>query len=339
MKQSYLLDDSANRIKYMNSVMFSVIIPVYNSERVLDNCIQSILNQSYQNFELLLIDDGSRDNSREICYKYSRLDHRISVIVKENGGVASARNLGVQNAQGKWVVFCDSDDWVNNTWLSNYAAHINDVDLVIQGFRYEYNISYRGSLCDDIKSGFKGTPSRCLDIMFSSGLGGYVWNKCFKLSIIKKHCLFFDERFNFREDEEFLLRYMVHCATITSTDSVGYHYVVPDFDKKYMHERNMYDLYISLYISSTEITIEPSTYRDKLRNDLTSRFMIEFACDVDFRKRRARLLNFRHLLGKRILDLNIFLPTKYLISFDCTGLYSTAVLILQLKLKRIMSKF
>lgn len=93
--------------------MISVIVPVYNTEKYLDQCIQSILSQTYTDFELLLIDDGSTDTSGVICDRYAEQDSRVRVFHKANGGVSSARNMGLDNARGEWICFVDSDDWVD----------------------------------------------------------------------------------------------------------------------------------------------------------------------------------------------------------------------------------
>lgn len=96
----------------------SVIVPVYNVEKFLRRCIDSILAQTFTDFELLLIDDGSKDKSGEICDEYAAKDARIRVFHKQNGGVSSARNLGIDKAQGEWVYFVDSDDWIEIETLS-----------------------------------------------------------------------------------------------------------------------------------------------------------------------------------------------------------------------------
>ena len=109
----------------MSDSLISVIVPVYNSEQTLHRCIDSILGQTYRNFELLLINDGSKDRSGEICDEYARQDSRVKVFHKENGGVSSARNVGLDNARGDWVTFVDSDDWVGDTYLDNYSIKDN----------------------------------------------------------------------------------------------------------------------------------------------------------------------------------------------------------------------
>ena len=92
--------------------MISIIVPVYNTEKYLHRCIDSVLAQTYQDFELLLIDDGSKDSSGAICDEYAAQDTRVRVFHKENGGVSSARNVGLDLAQGEWVTFVDSDDYI-----------------------------------------------------------------------------------------------------------------------------------------------------------------------------------------------------------------------------------
>ena len=100
-----------------NSPLVSVIVPVYKVERYLPRCVESILGKTYTNFELILVDDGTPDRSGVICDRYAEKDSRIKVIHKENGGVSSARNAGIDAAQGEWITFVDSDDWVAENYI------------------------------------------------------------------------------------------------------------------------------------------------------------------------------------------------------------------------------
>ena len=109
----------------------SVIVPVYNAEKYLHRCIDSVLAQTYTDFELLLIDDGSKDQSGEICDEYAQKDARVRVFHQENGGVSSARNLGLDNAKGEWVTFVDSDDWAKPYYIEHLVASIDGADLVV----------------------------------------------------------------------------------------------------------------------------------------------------------------------------------------------------------------
>ena len=116
----------------------TIIVPVYNTESFLHKCINSILSQSYTNFELLLINDGSSDKSGEICDKFALKDDRIKVFHKKNGGVSSSRNLGINNAQGKWIMFIDSDDEITHNCLELCINKTNKgpVDLIEFGCCY-----------------------------------------------------------------------------------------------------------------------------------------------------------------------------------------------------------
>ena len=115
----------------------SVIVPVYKAEQYLKRCVKSILEQTYQDFELILVDDGSPDNSPSLCDEWAKNDNRIHVIHKENGGASSARNAGLKEAKGNWVTFADSDDWLDITALKTLydLAKKYNVPMVIGGMR------------------------------------------------------------------------------------------------------------------------------------------------------------------------------------------------------------
>lgn len=115
----------------------SVIVPVYKAEQYLDRCVKSILEQTYQNFELILVDDGSPDNSSSLCDEWAKNDNHIYVIHKENGGASSARNAGLKIAKGRWIAFADSDDWLDRTALKTLydLANQYNVPMAIGGMR------------------------------------------------------------------------------------------------------------------------------------------------------------------------------------------------------------
>ncbi|MGM9978893.1 MAG: glycosyltransferase family 2 protein [Clostridium sp.] len=121
--------------------LISVIVPVYNVEKYLSKCIQSIINQTYKNLEIILIDDGSQDNSSKLCDEYSLKDSRISVIHKKNGGLSSARNVGLSNANGDYITFIDSDDWIDQNMISTLFNIINQEksDIAVCNYFLAYN--------------------------------------------------------------------------------------------------------------------------------------------------------------------------------------------------------
>ena len=188
----------------------SIIVPVFNVEQYLPRCIDSILNQSFRNFELLLIDDGSSDNSGNICDRYAKNDFRIKVFHKKNGGVSSARNVGIDNAIGDWIFFSDADDELFPNGLSIlYASIGHNVDLVMAGYeRYSndgklaYSMPIRSHRILNRKEGVRNM-FRPLYYEYQ----GYLWTKLFKREIIQLGVRF-DERIYFNEDRLFCVNYL-----------------------------------------------------------------------------------------------------------------------------------
>ena len=120
--------------------MVSIIVPVYNIERYIQKCVDSILAQSYQSFELILVNDGSTDYSGKICDAYEAIDSRIKVVHKPNGGLTSARNAGLSVARGEWIMHVDGDDWINHDMLKEmlYVAEKTSADVIIGNLRFAY---------------------------------------------------------------------------------------------------------------------------------------------------------------------------------------------------------
>ena len=136
----------------------SVIVPVYNVEQYLDRCVKSILGQTFKNFEVILINDGSIDNSANICNMYSKKDKRVRVVHKKNEGVSKARNLGINLSKGKYLVFVDSDDWIEDDFLELLYKGIKKLgtDIVISGYVYEKH----GKIKNNFKKGVEKIFSR-----------------------------------------------------------------------------------------------------------------------------------------------------------------------------------
>lgn len=189
----------------------SVIVPVYKAEKYLHRCVDSILAQTFQDFEVILIDDGSPDKSGEICDEYAKKDSRVRVFHKENGGVSSARNLGLDNAKGEWVYFIDADDILYTDSLQTlFSKTTYEIDCIIGGYvtisdnREKRNDKaiiidevwdYKAALMDFYKSKYWG-------------FNGYLWNRLFRLSIIRKAGLKFNEKIYFKEDGLFVVQFI-----------------------------------------------------------------------------------------------------------------------------------
>ena len=194
----------------------SIIVPVYNSEHFLHECISSVLSQSYTNFELILINDGSTDASASICQEYASKDNRIVYFYKKNGGVSSARNLGLANARGKWITFIDSDDTVSKNYLSDLVASIiGEKVLVIQnmdgaGIQLENKIL---SGKDMIRYYFSHNVS------FLTGPVAKIYNK----KIIDQNRITFPVDIHMGEDAIFILRYFKYIETLVIVDHTNYY--------------------------------------------------------------------------------------------------------------------
>lgn len=202
----------------------SVIVPVYNKEIYIGQCIESILNQSFVDFELILVDDGSTDGSGEICNEYSKVDSRVKVFHKMNGGVSSARNMGLNNAKGEWVAFVDSDDYIKIDYLKglfDYAAP--DVDLVMS-FPEVY-LKDRSWKIDWYDSGVvENDTFYKLFSQYDIQEHTSPWAKLYKLSIIDSMSLRFDDSMHFGEDAVFLYEYLTYAGKIYITDHNDYCY-------------------------------------------------------------------------------------------------------------------
>lgn len=211
----------------------SVIVPIYKVEKYLCRCIDSILAQTYTDFELILVDDGSPDNCGNICDEYAKKDQRIRVIHKKNGGVSSARNSALEVACGEYLTFCDSDDSYSPEWLSNLKDTIiqYSADVVVGNY---CKIS-ESNICDKISEhevGIYELPlmrdkiQYCFVQIFGHKHGWEVWSRLFRASIVKENGIRFCETCeNFAEDLGFVLEYAMYAKRVVSIQESGYNYL------------------------------------------------------------------------------------------------------------------
>lgn len=189
--------------------LFSVVIPVFNSEKYLSRCIDSIISQDYTDFELVLIDDCSTDGSYAVCCSYAQTDSRIRALRNEkNEGVTVTRNRGIEESTGSFVLFVDNDDYLEKNYLSTFASAYNanpDADLFVQ--KIIFHKEHNGI---QILSGF-------------DSLGG-PWGKMFKRSILIKDEVRFIPKLRYNEDNMFMLDYLEHIEKKIELDVALYHY-------------------------------------------------------------------------------------------------------------------
>lgn len=208
--------------------MVSMIVPVYNSEKTLSRCIDSILNQTYRDFELILLNDGSTDTSGEICDAYAKRDSRVRVVHKENTGVSDTRNRGIGLARGEYLQFLDSDDWItpDATALFVRTATEQQCDMVISQFYRVIgeHVSQKGAIDED---GLMDRSTYANHMMQKPAdfYYGVLWNKFYKRSIITEHRLRMDQSISWCEDFMFNLEYVRHTQTIYAMKVPVYYYV------------------------------------------------------------------------------------------------------------------
>lgn len=200
----------------------SVIVPIYNAEKYLIRCIDSILVQSFANFELLLIDDGSKDSSGQICDEYAKNDSRVRVFHKENGGVSSARNFGLDNAVGKYICFIDADDWVDKEYIECLLP-VDGEDMVVCSFVNDTMENFH--LSELVRD--KQNIGKDLHVLIDHMAICAPWCKIMCRDIIEKNNIRFDVNVSAGEDVLFICDYFSTCLSKMRTISRPlYHYYI-----------------------------------------------------------------------------------------------------------------
>ena len=203
--------------------LVSVIMPVYNAEKYLHRAVDSILQQTMKEWELILVDDGSTDSSPTICDEYANADKRIRVFHKENGGVSTARQLGTNVACGEYSIHCDSDDWVEPMMLEEMymEAKRKKADIVISDFYYDFSDG-KCSECHFTVSTLKGGDI-LKDILRGHAFGG-LWHKMIKHSLYSDFGISYVDGVNYCEDVLILAQLFHHDVSITCLNKAYYHY-------------------------------------------------------------------------------------------------------------------
>lgn len=206
----------------------SVIIPVYNREKTIQRCLDSVLGQTYQNLEIIVIDDGSRDGTAEILKHYARADHRVTVITKRNTGVSDSRNYGIESAHGAYIQFVDSDDWLAKDATQNLVdAMENDgSDLVVADYyRVKGQRLYQNGAID-MPGTFSRTEFACVMMDKAADFYyGVVWNKLYRTKILMDCDIRFSDRLKWCEDFLFNLDYLRFARFIQVSKVPVYYYV------------------------------------------------------------------------------------------------------------------
>lgn len=210
----------------MNIPQISIVVPVYNVANYLHRCVDSLLVQTFQDYEILLIDDGSLDGSEQICDEYARQDCRIKVVHKSNGGVSSARNVGIEKALGRWITFVDSDDYIAPSYLADFGLDKLDADIYLQGYKVEQGREIVGKHFFSVEDNAPYSIKK----LYIEGEANNILNspvcKLFNSSIIELHDVRFDTNISYGEDHLFVLEYLSYVQTVAVSPAMSYYYVL-----------------------------------------------------------------------------------------------------------------
>lgn len=251
--------------------LVSIVVPVYNAEKYIVNCVNALQRQIYTNLEIILVDDGSKDESAHICDMLEASDARIRVIHKQNGGVSTARNSGIEAATGYYLMFADSDDIVDSHWVSRMVELSEqwNVNLVISSYRMVKNYSEAKQPIDH-KKAFEPvwamTKEEFYDVL------GYMmtfretmfapWNKLFLTEIVKKNDIKFPEDMCYGEDFLFNLQYLEYCNGVIETREQLYNYIVQNPESlEAQYKPDLYENQTRLYRAAKEFMIEHQVYK------------------------------------------------------------------------------
>lgn len=233
--------------------MVTIVVPIYNMQAYLPRCMDSLLRQTYQQIEILLIDDGSTDGSASLCEKFSLKYPSVRVIHKENGGLSSARNTGIESAAGEYITFPDPDDWVEKGYIESFMTLENE---------YKPDMVCIGHYVDFENAAFKANPEASFKIMTGEqainalicppAMEGFSWNKLYKMDIIRQHFLRFSDSMGTTEDLAFAYQYLKHASTVCFAPGKRmYHYcqrtgsaTIATFSQRQLQSMNIYELMI-----------------------------------------------------------------------------------------------
>lgn len=251
--------------------LITIIIPVYKVEHCISKCIDSVISQTYSNWELILIDDGSPDESGTICDQYAEKDARIKVLHVDNGGPSKARNVGLDVATGVYVCFIDSDDWVEPTYLEHLYSGLQKkgIGIVIGGHIKENGESHYLKVAGT--ESYDATNMRQIFTDKQLVHWGYTVSKLYKLCVLKQHSLKFHPEIRYCEDLLFFLSYLYYVDWAKFIPELDYHYIAPvsgssliisynSFESEYIAYKQCLDALnrIALKFSASEKELELS---------------------------------------------------------------------------------
>lgn len=284
-----------NMISYNNSLI-SIIIPVYNLEKYIEPCLESVLNQTYNSFEVIIVNDGSIDNSLIICNQLAKNDKRINIITQSNQGVSSARNHGLDESHGDYITFIDGDDTIDKDYLFELYNGIKHSDISACSFKnifFDDKVTVSEQL-DEIYD-FKQTDHVLENFECSCG-------KLFKRSIIDNYELRFDTNYKYGEDTDFVYRYLMHCNKVCRISKPLYNYYRREISASYKFNIDYYKTMINVftlkYKFATQIINLPNESLEQYLSKLTVKYYLRA---IEYYSQNCRI-NKRIKIYKNVVD-------------------------------------
>ena len=309
--------------------MISVIIPVYNAEKVLKKCVDSILVQSYQDLEIILVNDGSQDDSLKVCENLSKSDDRIRVINQKNEGAAVARNTGLDAATGEYIMFVDSDDWIESDMFGVLldALLTQGADTAICNFYIE-NAATKDSSVQRMPFPYDFYATEdigdCVAKLDETGKFSYLWNRLYIKRIINEYHIRFEKEFTTGEDLDFNFKYFQHIQKCVILDQPMYHYIKDGTNSLCSRYKE------SLYEIVTELNRRRKAFYHKMNMDKNNEYQriyektyVEYICTCVpnmYRKnamltKKDRLLQWNTIINDEYIKdyLENYQPTDFLL--------------------------
>lgn len=310
--------------------ILSIIVPIYNVSAFLHECIDSILSQTFTDFELILVDDGSTDDCGKICDSYAKSDSRIKVIHKENGGVVSARKSGLEIAKGKYAGYVDGDDWIDSRMYEHMIHYIQkyNCDMVMCDVEHENkSVPFSsGSTIQDINGGFYDRtkleklifPKMLYNGNFYEfGVYPVVWNKLYKREKLINHQMEVDNNIRTGEDVACVYPYLLECDSIYFTENMSlYHYRRSRNQMTSAYDSSFFKSFKALYHFLSESDVAKSKYSSQL--DYFFSFSVKTAISNELKS--ANPLSFKEKLINIETITNFALNCGFLDKIDIKSL-------------------
>lgn len=259
----------------------SIIVPVYNSSKMLKRCIESILKQTFTDFELILVNDGSTDDSGSICDFYKNVDQRIKVIHQDNRGAGAARNTGIDYSSGKYLMFCDSDDVTGENWILHLIEKAGEQILPIGSFCSSENCL--GKIKElGIEAGLH--PKRDYWNFNKAGIAGYLWNAVYDRSVVVDNSIRLRESKedgNYNEDLIFNLEYVKHIKQIVYTGYSDYAYIKRSDSLSVSYPKYYFDKYYEKYLLWKEFLDDNDIFDQDLYSNTLYRILVGLNAVID----------------------------------------------------------